>query len=110
MATPKIVSGDDIVIPVTLLKNGLTFVIAPEAIIKVRLVAEDRLSTYTEEITIPTGGAGSDLAESLIIVMLAPLDTVAVTYQGNMLLEIQVDDGIKITWFVKVNMIKGNIA
>jgi hypothetical protein len=108
MAT--LVTGDDTLVPVTLKKNGATFAIAGTAAIKARLVSVDRKVTYSEEVLQSITEAGNDLANSLVVVRLAPADTVSITYQGKARLEIQVDDGGKTTWFVDVDIVRGNIA
>ena len=110
MAIPTLVTGDDITLPVTLKKKGLTFVIDAGATIVARLVSADRESVYTPEIAQTTAAVGADLANSLIILTFASADTALVTHQGSALLEIQVDDGGKLTWFTSVRIVRGQIG
>lgn len=110
MAIPTLVTGDDIVLPVTLTKKGLTFSINPAATIVARLVATDRESVYTAEIAQVTAHANADLPNSLIVIVFTNADTVGITFQGGALLEIQVDDGGKQTWFASVRIKRGQIA
>lgn len=115
MATPIIVTGDDILFPVVLRKKVsgasvyTTFVIDAGATIIARLVSTDRESTYTPEIAQVTVQAGVDLANSLIIIIFTSAETIGVTYQGSALLEIQVDDGGKLTWFAPIKIDQGQI-
>ncbi len=116
MTTPTLVTGDDIVLPTVLRKKAseateyTTFVIAPGAIITARLVSTDRESVYTPEIAQITVQTGVDLANSLIIIIFASADTIGITHQGGALLEIQVDDSGKTTWFAPVRLNRGQIA
>jgi len=110
MAVPTLVTGDDIALPVTLKKKGLTFTINPAATVKARLVSADREAVFTAEIAQSTATSGNDLANSLIVIIFAAADTADITHQGTALLEIQVDDGGKQTWFVSVRIVRGQIA
>ena len=110
MPTPNLVTGDDITLPVTLTKKGLTFPIDPGAAITARLVSSDRESVYTAEIPQVTNHANADLPNSLIILVFVSTDTVGVLFQGSALLEIQVNDGGKQTWFASVRINRGQIA
>ncbi len=116
MTTPIIVTGDDITFPTILRKKVsgaavyTTFVIDPGATIVARLVATEKESVYTPEIAQVTVQAGVDLANSLIIIIFTSAQTIDITFQGSALLEIQVDDGGKLTWFTPVKINRGQIA
>jgi hypothetical protein len=110
MAMPVLVTGDDTTIPVTLKKNGVTFIIGAEATIKARLVSLDHKTTYTAEVEVDKGETGTDLSKSLVVASFSPTATSAIDYQGKALLEIQVDDGGKKTWFAAIEIKRGNIA
>lgn len=111
MAT-ELVTGDDIAIPVTLKVNGATFNIPGTATVKARLVSTDHSAVITGGLEAVQSDAspGADWANSLVVVEFAGADTSAITYQGKALIEIQVDDNGKRTWFVTVKVVTGNIA
>lgn len=112
MATevPEIVTGDDLVLPVTLKKDGVTFNIDGAAEVIARLVSTDHNSVYTDEVAQSSAASGADWPNSLVVVEMASSETASVTYQGNALLEIQAPAPGKRTWFVPVKIIKGQIA
>jgi len=116
MTTPTLVTGDDISFPTVLRKKVTgatvytTFVIDPSAIIIARLVSTDRESTYTAEITQVTAESGSDLPNSLIIIAFTSAETIDILHQGGALLEIQVDEGGKRTWFTPIRIKRSQIA
>lgn len=106
---PVLVTGDDISLPVTLKKNGATFAIDSGATVVGQLVSRDRKKTYTEEVS-QSNAAPADWTNSLVDITFLSVHTADITEQGPALLEIQVDDGGKRTWFVAVNIVRGNIA
>ena len=63
-----ITTGDDVEIPVTLKKNGLTFVISGDAVVKARLTNIDSVTPLTDEFDVDINAVGSDLSQSLIVV------------------------------------------
>ncbi len=106
---PVLVTGDDITLPVTLKKNGATFTIASGATVVGQLVSRDRKETYTVEVS-QSNAAPADWDNSLVEVTFLSAHTADITEQGAALLEIQVDDGGKRTWFVAVTIARGNIV
>lgn len=110
MASPKIVTGDDVSIPVVLKKNGATFVISGDAVVFVRLVSNDHYQTYSESVSQSLGNVGNNLSASSLMVELPSATTEVLTYYGAAQLEIQVADPKKQTWFVPVEVVKGNIT
>jgi len=109
MALPILVSGDDIVMSVTLQKDGSVFNINPGATVEARLISVDHLTEYTAPVGQSNSAPGADWANSLVTVQFAEADTLEVTYQGAALLEIQVDDNGKSTWFETVQLSLGTI-
>lgn len=109
MTIPTIITGDDVSLAVTLKKNGATFNMSG-ATVKAALVASDHSVAYTEAVAQSSGTSGANWAASLVVVVLSAAATALLDYQGNALLEIQVDDGTKTTWFVAVEIRRGNIA
>lgn len=108
----QIVTGDDVRLIVTLKKDGAVFPITTTpvpAVVKARIVGPNHQIALSSEVTQSHLTSGADWANSLIVVLMDGATTAAITQQGSALLEIQVDDGIKITWFVPVTIIKGFI-
>ena len=110
MTTPIFITGDDISVPITLTKNGVTFTISNSAIVKTRLVTTNHGSALSEDVTQSHLTAGANWAASLLVVVLGSAATVKIAQQGLATLEIQVDDGGKTTWFVDVQIVRGQIA
>lgn len=114
MAKPLVVTGDEFTVIVNLLKgpsdNLQTFTISGTAEVKARLVSMDHKTTYTEEITQPEANTGSNWAASTVGIRFVGTDTNAITYQGKAKLEIQVMDPDRTTWWVDIDIRRGNIA
>jgi hypothetical protein len=114
MATPEVITGDDISLPVTLKINGATFNIPGTATVTAQLVKTDHSGAVTGALAAVQSDAapGADWPNSLVVIEFAPTDTSGISAddQGKALIEIQVDDGSKRTWFVTVKIVKGNIA
>jgi hypothetical protein len=105
-----LVTGDDLVIPQTLRKNGNTFSISDTAVVKSAIVSKDHCKIYADAVTMNKDATGADWANSLIILEFPSATTVNVDYQGPAIVETQVDDGgLKLTWFSPVHLVKGNI-
>lgn len=109
MTVPTIVTGDDMYIPVTLKKNGATFAISQTGTVKARVVTTDHFKTLTVSIDQQRSMAGADWANSLVVVNIPSAQSATITQYGQAVLEIQVTDPGKTTWFANVNVIKGNI-
>lgn len=109
MSIPTLVTGDDVTLPVTLKKNGATFVISTTAVVKARLVSMDHARALSDEVSQSHAVAGADWANSLVIVALPGDITGAISGHGNALLEIQVDYSGKTTWFIPVSIVQGHI-
>lgn len=105
-----IVTGDDVALPVTLSKDGAVFNIPGAATVKALLISKDRVNILIPEVTCLNNATGADWPNSLVIVPFTSAETEAVTDFDSALLEIQVDDGGKLTWFASLEVIKGTIA
>jgi hypothetical protein len=104
-----LITGDDTQVPMTLLKNGETFAINPAAIIKARLVSTNHVYPLTDDIEQSFSDPGGDWSKSLVMIQLPGSATVHVGQQGPALLEVQVDDNGKVTWFTDINIVLGQI-
>ena len=109
MADPMIVTGDDVSLSVTLKKGGATFSIDVGATVQASLVSLDHQTVYAGPIAQSNVTPGADWANSLVVVELASATTSPITYQGKALLEIQVDDSGKTTFFASVIIVLGTI-
>jgi len=111
MAIPTIITGDDVNIAVTLTKNNASFTITGGGIVKARLVAANHCTSYSSEVTQSRITAGADWANALVIVVFPASSFNPSVPQGPALLEVQVEDSsTKLTWFVPVSVVTGNIA
>lgn len=110
MTTPVLVTGDDINISVTLKKNGVVFTIALNASVKARLVSTNHETPLSEEVAQASGTSGANWPQSLVVVVIPAATSKKVAVQGDALLEIQVSDAGKTTWFVPVILVKGHGA
>ena len=105
-----IVTGDDVSLPTTLKKDNATFLINPGATIQASIITPDRVTTLIPATSVPEANPGSDWANSLIVIQFSSALTGAITDYGKAILEIQVDDNGKLTWFATVNIVQGTIA
>lgn len=105
-----ITTGDFNEIPFRAKKNGATFVISGTATIKAILTNLDRTVLISPEVSVSLITAGTNLAESLIIVIFDETDSAAITDLGECYLEVQIADDKPKTWTAKVTVRKGNIA
>jgi len=102
-------TGDDAQIPYRLKKDGKTFTIGGGATAKAVLTTLDRLTVISAVVTINLLATGSDLAASLLIVEFTEIESAAITQLGEALLELQLDDGGKLTWTRQITVRNGNI-
>ena len=109
---PEIVTGDGIDLAVTLKKNSATFAIAsnsPAATVTAAIISGDHSTQYIAGTVQSSGATGADWDNSLVIVAFTAAQTAKITYTGNALLEVQVDDSGKTTFFGTIKIIKGTI-
>lgn len=106
----SLVTGDDIAIPVTLTKDDATFVIDECAIVKAAIVDIDHTEVLAGPVTLDHSTAGSEWAQSTVMVTFESADTAAVTASGPAYVEVQVNDAGKLTWFAPVLIVLGQIA
>lgn len=107
---PEIVTGDDLNIPVTLKKDGVTFAIDTAAIVQVAIVSANKSEILVAAIAQVSTTTGADWANSLVVVVMPSAATLSLATFGKAYMEIQVDEGGKTTWFAKIILTKGNIA
>lgn len=113
-----ITTGDAPKIPVTLKRDGATFVIGGGAVIKAVLTTLDRTTIISAEVTINNTATGTDLSASKFVVEFTKAETAAILIaellsdSGHAILEVQVDEtgSDPETWTDGVIVRKGNIA
>lgn len=110
--TPVLTTGDDTIFPVNLYKGVDTnFVIDSGATIKASVVTKDKSIIILTPVAVLESETGSDWFNSLVVVRFDSVNTDAIdtALHKSALLEIQVDDGGKLTWFIKIKIEKGTI-
>ena len=110
MTKPTRVPGDDVSLAVTLKKNGATFNISSGASVTASVVTTDHQTVLIAETAQSDGTSGADWANSLVIVEFTEALTEVVTDAGSANLEVQVDDGGKLTWFGDIEIKIGTIT
>ena len=110
MTTPIVVTGDDFTVPVQLYKNEAPFSIGGAAVVKARLVSQNHETPFTDEEVQSSATSGAAWGTSLVVVILNATLTAPVPFQGGALLEVQVNDSGKLTWFIPVTIVKGQVA
>lgn len=115
MSIAKLTTGDDAEIPVQLYKvsRGIKekFIINGSATIKASVVSMKRKSVILDPVLVTDATLGDDWFTSLVKVRFTESATAAIRNRqlGTALLEIQVDDGGKLTWYLPIELRKGTI-
>jgi hypothetical protein len=104
-----IVTGDDVSMLVSLKKDGSNFVIAPSATVQAAIVSQDRSALLAGPVTCNNSAPGANWSLSQVVIQIPSASTGAIAAYAPALVEIQVDDGGKLTWFVGIEIVKGNI-
>lgn len=110
MATPLIISGDDIRITARLKKDGLPFTIDSGATVLAALINTKHTDMYMTPVAQSSSTLNANWSNSEVIVIFTPAQTAGITYQGKALLELQIDDNGKTSFFGTVKIITGQIA
>ena len=110
MSIPVIVTGDNVALQVTLKKNGSTFLINSGATVEASLIGNAHEEVFVAAVAQSSGTSGADWANSVVVVIFSPTDTENVTHKGEAVLEIQVDDSGKTTFFADLEIAQGTIA
>lgn len=105
-----LVAGDDMVLAVALKKDGAAFAIAAGATVKAALISQDRKRLLCGPVTCSNDAFGADWPNSLVMVLFPSAATSAITEFKPALLEIEVHDGGKLTWFADVKIVNGKIT
>lgn len=108
MSGPVIVTGDDVSLAVTLKKNGATFSIDAGATVEASIITPDRGTILVAATAQASATPGADWANSLVVVQFSSALT-NYAYTGTVVIEIQVDDSGKTTFFATANSVEGTI-
>lgn len=106
----EIVIGDDAVIAATLKKDDAVFAIDAGATVQACIISTDHETRLSDIVTCSNIATGSDWDNSLVIVEMSQANTASIATPGPAILEIQVDDTIKETFFGTVYCTKGQIS
>lgn len=109
--TADIVTGDDVSLLAKLKVDGVSFVIDPGATVKGSLVSMDK-TVLIAAVTVLSTEPGADWTISNVVIPFSEAETLAIpdSELGDALLEVQVDDGGKDTWFLSTSIEKGTIG
>ena len=110
MDDPVLVTGDDISLSATLRVDNATFAIDTGATVEASIVDPTHKTVLAGPVAQNSATPGADWANSLVIVTFSSTDTASITHQGKAILEIQVNDNGKRTWFKTIVLVLGTIA
>lgn len=110
MSIPTLVTGDDFILPVNLTVNGAAHAVNLSATVTAAIVSADHADVLLAAVTQSSGSPGANWATGTVAVVFTPAQTAAILETGTALIEIQVSDTTKDSWFTPVRIIKGNIA
>lgn len=111
MTTPALVTGDDFLVPVTLTIDDAAFDMSGATSVLARVVSADHAQALTAEVAQSSGASGASWSAALVVVAFAAADTAAISATGLANIEIQVTlGGKKSTWFVPIEIVRGQIA
>lgn len=112
---PYICTGYDVSLPIQLYVvdasgNRQKFVISPTATVKVALITQDRCFLLIPSTVSSSGATGADWPNSLIVAEFTQEQTSKIEQYGDAFLEVSVNDGTRLPWFVSVVVVKGFIS
>lgn len=109
--TADIVTGDDVSLLAKLKLDGASFAIDSGATVKGSLVSMDK-TILIAAVTVLSTEPGADWSISEVVVPFTSSATAAIpdSELGDALLEVQVDDSGKDTWFLSTDIEKGTIG
>jgi len=102
-------SGDDITISAQLYKDEAAFSISGGADVKARVIGTSHSTVHFTTVTCDSGASGADWANSLVVITFPASATSGSTHRGPAVLEIEVNDGGKNTFFADVVLEVGTI-
>lgn len=109
MSIATVVSGDDLDLLVTLKVDGAVFNMTG-ATVTARVVSKDRETVLTAEVIQDSGATGADYSNSLVAIEMTAAETASINQQDLGYIEIQAALPEKKTWWLPVQLVKGNIA
>lgn len=104
-----LVAGDDAVFAVTLKKDNAVFSIDSSAVVKAAVISQDRTRVLCGPVVCSNTSLGANWPSSLVMVLFPSNLTSTITQDKAGILEIEVNDGGKLTWFSDLRITKGMI-
>lgn len=104
-----LITGDDMVLAVRLLRDGKPFQLIETAVIQAAVVSSDHQRKLTAHVTVAQDTAGSNWATSQIVVVIPKKSTAGIIDYGPALVEIEVSAVYTETWFVEILVVQGQI-
>ena len=106
---PTLTTGDDAKFIVQLYKGENNFVINPTATVKAAVVTLEHDRVLLPAIEVVESEIGSDWFNSIVAVKFHRDATEIIPKSGKAFLEIEIEDETRLTWFLQILIIKGNI-
>lgn len=99
-------------VPIQLLKDGATFNIPSDAVIKACMTSRDRTMRLSDIVTLSNAETGADWSTALIVVSFTGSEINAVENQKKVMMEIQVTEsgGVPLTWWEDGVAYQGHIT
>lgn len=104
-----IVTGDDVLLLVQLKKNGAPFVISSAASIKAAVISPDHCTVLIGPSDQSAAAPGASWSTALVAIQFSSAQTAAILSYRPAFIEIEVNDGGKLTWFAGIDVVKGLI-
>lgn len=104
-----LVTGDEGLTKIQLTKDGSPFSINTSATVKVGIVTADHKELLSSVVTCLHTSPGCDWSTSLVSFSFPNAATQDIVITKPVMLELEVDDGGKLTWFIPIKLLKGQI-
>jgi len=109
----EVITGDPVnrIVQLSKITDGgtVTFNIPTSTPVKAAIVSLDRLTKFTDDVSLVHTDSGADWSVSKLAVVIPKTETEKITEYGKGYIEIQVADTYELTWAVPVTLTKGNI-
>lgn len=104
-----LVTGDEGLTKIQLTKEGSPFSINTSATVKVGIVTADHKELLSSVVTCLHTSPECDWSTSLISFSFLNAATQNIIITKPAMLELEVDDGGKLTWFIPIKLLKGQL-
>jgi hypothetical protein len=106
----QIVKGDDRVLPLQLYKDEATFAIDVGATVRAAIVNPAHTTLLMAPVTLDNAAVGADWSASLVVMEITSAQSALISETGNAVIEIEVNDGGKSTFFTHIQVVDGLIV